>query len=103
MKHDNVYILTISYPDGANLDLFFAPESGNMLGGTIVNITGPCFKPTDQITCKFDTADEVYGVVVSSNRAICIQPQLLVEGYVVLEIAIGPQTFKWKGKYYIGK
>ncbi|XP_008192790.2 protein mesh isoform X1 [Tribolium castaneum] len=99
---ENIYLGSCNKDiDGANLDLFFAPESGNMLGGTIVNITGPCFKPTDQIICKFDTADEVYGVVVSSNRAICIQPPLLVEGYVKLEIAIGPGTYKWKGKYYV--
>ncbi|XP_044255484.1 protein mesh isoform X3 [Tribolium madens] len=99
---ENIYLGSCNKDiDGANLDLFFAPESGNMLGGTIVNITGPCFKPTDQIICKFDTADEVYGVVVSSNRAICVQPPLLVEGYVKLEIAIGPGTYKWKGKYYV--
>ncbi|KAF7263100.1 hypothetical protein GWI33_003617 [Rhynchophorus ferrugineus] len=87
--------------DGANLPLMFAPESGNMLGGTVVNITGPCFNPTDQVLCKFDVADVVYGVVVSRNRAICIQPALMVEGYVRLEIAIGPGTYKWKGRYYV--
>lgn len=73
-----------------------------MLGGTLVNITGPCFNPTDQIICKFDVADVVYGTVVDRNRAFCIQPQLFVEGWVRLEIAIGPDNFKWKGKYYVG-
>ncbi|XP_050303220.1 protein mesh isoform X2 [Anthonomus grandis grandis] len=87
--------------DGANLPLMFAPESGNMLGGTVVNITGPCFNPTDQVICKFDVADVVYGTVVSRNRAICIQPPLMVEGYVRFEIAIGPGVYKWKGRYYV--
>ncbi|CAH1121477.1 unnamed protein product [Ceutorhynchus assimilis] len=87
--------------DGANLPLMFAPESGNMLGGTVVNITGPCFNPTDQILCKFDVANVVYGTVVSRNRAICVQPLLMVEGYVRFEIAIGPGTYKWKGRYYV--
>ncbi|KAL1505442.1 hypothetical protein ABEB36_005011 [Hypothenemus hampei] len=87
--------------DGANLQLMFAPESGNMLGGTVVNITGPCFNPTDQIICKFDVADVVYGIVVSRNRAICVQPPLMVEGYVRFEIAIGPGVYKWKGRYYV--
>lgn len=85
------------------MDLFFAPESGNMLGGTMVNITGPCFEPHDKVICKFDTEDEVYGTVVNRNRAICIQPRLLVEGYIRLEIAIGPGKYKWKGKYFVGK
>ncbi|XP_060531406.1 protein mesh isoform X2 [Cylas formicarius] len=87
--------------DGANLPLMFAPESGNMLGGTVVNITGPCFNPTDQVLCKFDVADVVYGVVVSRNRAICIQPPLTVQGYVRFEIAIGPGLYKWKGRYFV--
>lgn len=81
----------------------FAPESGNMLGGTIVNITGPCFDRNDKVICKFDTADEVFGTVVDSNRAVCIQPQLLVEGWVRFEIAIGNEKFKWKGRFFVGK
>ncbi|XP_018331597.1 protein mesh isoform X2 [Agrilus planipennis] len=87
--------------DGANLPLMFAPESGNMLGGTIVNITGPCFRPTDKITCKFDVEDEVFGTVVDANRALCVQPRLSVEGYVRLEIAINNEKYKWKGKYFV--
>lgn len=37
---------------GANLDLVFAPESANMLGGTAINITGPCFTPGMKIKCR---------------------------------------------------
>lgn len=88
--------------DAANLPLVFAPESGNMLGGTIVNITGPCFQPDDRIRCKFDVESEVVGYVVDTNRAICVQPRLFAEGWVNLQIAIGPNAFKWKGKYYVG-
>ncbi|XP_065158349.1 protein mesh isoform X2 [Atheta coriaria] len=88
--------------DDANLPLIIAPESGNMLGGTVVNITGPCFEPTDKIRCKFDVvADEVVGTYVNRNRAICIQPRLFVEGYINLEVAIGNGKFKWKGKYFV--
>ncbi|GJQ65539.1 hypothetical protein Trydic_g7640 [Trypoxylus dichotomus] len=87
--------------DGANLPLMFAPESGNMLGGTIVNITGPCFLRTDKVQCKFDVEPEVVGIVVDSNRAICVQPRLSVEGYVRFEIAINNEKFKWKGKYFV--
>lgn len=74
-----------------------------MLGGTIVNITGPCFKPDDRVRCKFDVEDEVVGYVVDTNRAICVQPTLYVEGWVNLQIAIGSNPFKWKGKYYVGE
>lgn len=89
--------------DGANLPLQFAPESGNMLGGTVVNITGPCFNLNDRIRCKFDVSDEVVGHVVDRNRAICVQPLLYSEGWVNLQIAVNSEAFKWKGKYYVGK
>ena len=31
----------------------FAPENGNMLGGVMVNLTGPCFEPGTRVTCRF--------------------------------------------------
>lgn len=68
-----------------------------------MNITGPCFKPDDRIRCKFDVADAVDGYVVDTNRAICVQPMLYAEGWVNLQIAIGSEAFKWKGKYYVGE
>ncbi|XP_045484583.1 protein mesh isoform X1 [Pieris rapae] len=86
--------------DGANLPLMFAPESGNMLGGTIVNITGPCFNPNDRITCRFDT-ESVPGAVVDVNRAICVQPMFYHNGYARFEISINNEPFKWKGKFFV--
>ncbi|XP_034836554.1 protein mesh isoform X1 [Maniola hyperantus] len=86
--------------DGANLPLMFAPESGNMLGGTIVNITGPCFKPTDRISCRFDT-ESVIGAVIDENRAICVQPRFWHNGYARFEIAINNEPYKWKGKFFV--
>ncbi|XP_015173386.1 PREDICTED: protein mesh isoform X1 [Polistes dominula] len=86
---------------GTHLPLVFAPESGNMLGGTVVNITGPCFNETEKIRCLFDTVT-VIGHVVDRNRAICVQPFVQAEGYVRLEVAIGNSgKFNWKGKYFI--
>ncbi|XP_060806291.1 protein mesh isoform X1 [Amyelois transitella] len=86
--------------DGANLPLMFAPESGNMLGGTIVNITGPCFNLNDRITCRFDT-ESVIGAVVDVNRAICVQPRFYHNGYARFEVAINNEPFKWKGKFFV--
>lgn len=88
---------------GTNLPLVFAPESGNMLGGTVVNITGPCFNETEKVRCLFDTVT-VIGHVVDRNRAICVQPFVQAEGYVRLEVAIGNSgKYNWKGKYFIGE
>ncbi|KAK4887771.1 hypothetical protein RN001_004042 [Aquatica leii] len=86
--------------DGSHLPLVFAPESGNMLGGTVVNVTGPCFTPSDKIICRFDT-EEVYGTVINRNQAVCVQPRLYVEGFIRLQISMDPGNYKWKGQYFI--
>ncbi|XP_068155674.1 protein mesh isoform X2 [Drosophila tropicalis] len=86
--------------DAALLPLTFAPESGNMLGGQVVNITGPCFDPDIRVTCHFDT-ESVLGTYVDRNRVICVQPFLKAEGYIRFQISVGVQRFKWRGKYFV--
>lgn len=98
---DVVLILIYRFSDAAHLPLVFAPEAGNMLGGTIVNITGPCFDPNDRVLCTFDT-ESVQGVVVDRNRAICVQPFLMAQGYIRFQISIGTERFKWRGLYFVG-
>lgn len=90
-----------SLKDGAYLPLVFAPESGNMLGGTVVNITGPCFDPKERILCKFDT-ESVVGHVIDRNRAICVQPTLFAQGYIRFQVSIGNERFKWRGQFFVG-
>ncbi|KAF5296959.1 hypothetical protein FQR65_LT10111 [Abscondita terminalis] len=106
---DNSIFMSISYIfsysclllDRANIPLIVAPESGNMLGGTIINITGPCFEPGAKIVCTFDKNTEVHGIIVDRNRALCVQPRLFVEGYIRFEISLLPGRYKWKGKYFV--
>lgn len=95
-------LIFIICTDAAHLPLVFAPESGNMLGGTVVNITGPCFNPNVRVLCKFDV-ESVVGHVIDSNRAICVQPFLKAQGYIRFEISIGTENFKWRGLYFVGK
>lgn len=98
----NVVLIPIyRFLDAASLPLVFAPESGNMLGGTIVNITGPCFDTNDRVLCTFDT-ESVQGEVVDRNRAICVQPFLMAQGYIRFQISIGTDRFKWRGLYFVG-
>lgn len=73
-----------------------------MLGGTIVNITGPCFEPNDRVSCRFDT-EEVIGVYVDRNRVVCVQPFMMAQGYVRFEISVGTEKYKWKGRYFVGE
>ncbi|GAB0092360.1 Protein mesh [Sergentomyia squamirostris] len=86
--------------DAAHLPLVFAPESGNMLGGTVVNITGPCFNENERVSCRFDT-EEVIGHFVDRNRVICVQPFLMAQGYIRFEISVGTEKYKWRGRYFV--
>lgn len=73
-----------------------------MLGGTVINITGPCFEPDDKVRCRFDT-EVVVGTVVDRNRAICVQPFVKAQGYIRFSISIGSGKYDWKGQYFVGK
>ena len=48
----------------------FAPENGNMLGGVMVNLTGPCFEPGTRVTCRFEP-DTVYVSSHMGNEERC--------------------------------
>lgn len=80
--------------------LTFSPEQGNMLGGTLVNLTGPCFKTSYRLTCMFDTTS-TEGVILDDNRATCVTPQLYVSGYVDFSISINNGPYYWKGKFFV--
>ena len=88
---------------GSNLPLVFAPENGNMLGGTRVNLTGPCFQPGQKITCRFNSQDSD-GWRVDENRASCIMPTFTeAEGWVDFEVSVDGGPYHWKGMFFVGK
>ncbi|XP_018022342.1 protein mesh isoform X2 [Hyalella azteca] len=80
--------------------LTFSPEQANMMGGTIVNITGPCFETSYRVQCQFDTTT-VEGHVMDSNTAVCITPRLFVSGYVSFSISVNGGPFYWNGRFFI--
>lgn len=72
--------------------LTLAPRLGNKLGGTPVQLSGPCFRETDEITCTYqDDKDNVHvcGVFIIEMVALCISPALLRTGRVVLQLTMG--------------
>ena len=101
-KNNNTLILSYLIIVGTNLPLTFAPENGHMLGGTLVNITGPCFKPDTRITCRFNNMD-AEGVIYNENRAACVMPWTYAEGWVDFEIALDGGPYYWKGQFFVGK
>lgn len=85
----------------SNISLVFAPQSGNMMGGTMVNVTGPCFHQSVPVLCRFDTS-VVPARIIDRNRAVCVQPMLYVQGWVSFDVAIGAGEYLNQGWYYVG-
>lgn len=81
--------------------LALAPESGSMLGGTMVYVSGPCFEHHVPVFCRFDTV-VVKAHVIDRNRAMCVQPMMFAQGYINLTVSVGPDSFITHGVYYIG-
>ena len=72
-----------------------------MLGGTLVNMTGPCFKPDTRVMCRFNNMDSE-GTVYTENRAACVMPWTRAEGWVDFEIALDGGPYYWKGQFFVG-
>ncbi|XP_035701228.1 protein mesh [Folsomia candida] len=85
--------------------LFVAPESGNMLGGTIVNVTGPCFNSSQEYYCRFRDK-KVKAVVINGNRASCVMPQIFAAGYI--RVSFGAEVngtatkgAEWRARFFV--
>ena len=67
--------------------LLLAPRLGNVLGGTPVQLSGPCFEENDNITCYFgDTA--VKGTRLNKDRVLCVSPELTIIGRIALKLKV---------------
>ena len=58
-----------------------------MLGGTPVQVAGPCFQPTDSIICTF-AGIEVIGVYIREMIAVCVSPQLTSIGRILFQMTV---------------
>uniref|UniRef100_A0A1I7RLD5 Protein mesh n=2 Tax=Bursaphelenchus xylophilus TaxID=6326 RepID=A0A1I7RLD5_BURXY len=78
-------------------------QYGNMLGGFALNVSGPCYRPTDIIKLQFDelTIDcERIDMVI----ARCVIPvnQVFRTGLVDLRLSVdGGKNYPWWNKFYV--
>ena len=69
--------------------VMISPRFGNMLGGTLVTLSGPCFDETDSIECVF-AGTTTPGVYVSRDSVACITPAMNAIGNVEVSLIIKP-------------
>uniref|UniRef100_T1JC62 Sushi domain-containing protein n=1 Tax=Strigamia maritima TaxID=126957 RepID=T1JC62_STRMM len=81
--------------------LFMSPESGHMLGGTIVNVTGPCFTDKNkQIKIKFHDTPVICSYR-ERNMATCVTPRIFTAGYIDVSASTDVAGRIFTNKFYI--
>ena len=70
------------------------PRYGNVLGGTLIQVFGPCFDAliNSSITCHFDAIETRGFLFADENYVVCISPSLKVIGRVSFRITV-PDLF----------
>ena len=58
-----------------------------MLGGTLVTVSGPCFEPTDVVTCEFGDITTP-GAFINQDSIACISPAMNAIGRVEVTLRI---------------
>ena len=69
--------------------LHLSPSHGNILGGTPVVVSGPCFNESQLILCQFGSAiEDVRGIFLNQRQVLCISPALQNIGNVQFSLRI---------------
>ena len=82
---------------------YAAPSGGSMLGGDMVNVTGPCFLPNSQIRCKFGQY-ETQGTYINPVQAKCPTPSMFEAGWREFGVSVdGGRTYNFRGEFFVGQ
>lgn len=73
------------------------PTYGSLLGGETVVITGPTFRPDDEITCTFGIVD-VDGLYMDQAHAVCVVPPTVEESLIEVELRVRRGTAELTGR-----
>ena len=95
-------LLILCYVNLGGLTL--SPRRGLVLGGTLVEISGPCFNATsDAIVCRFNGSILADGNVVNRYLASCVTPHLENIGRMSLELSLDDgKTFNFTSQFTSG-
>lgn len=98
---EEIYQGVCNYEPGlGNAGLFVSPQTGSMLGGVLVNVTGPCFDPNQRIKARFKD-QEISCEYRDRNHATCITPPVFYIGYIDVILTIGDGAFQFKTLFYL--
>ena len=84
----------VIFLDLGTVSIQLYPSYGSVLGGTPVQVFGPCFDDTS-VTCYFDDI-EVEGIFVTEDYIMCISPPLKKLGRVTFRIALDDVSMEFE-------
>ena len=102
IRRSAVVYLLFYYNAGS---LTIGPRFGNLLGGTAVHLTGPCFSRSNTIRCTFEDRQETTGTVLNNRTAICISPTFNSAGWKQLDLAVlqdDEEIYSGNSRFYAG-
>ncbi|XP_022783567.1 sushi domain-containing protein 2-like isoform X2 [Stylophora pistillata] len=78
--------------------IVISPDHAIMLGGDNILMSGPCFKPSDHITCEFSGGKATNGSYISPIQASCTIPLLYLTGRLAINMSVnGGRSFDFQG------
>ncbi|CAG2242832.1 unnamed protein product [Mytilus edulis] len=82
------------------------PAFAGMLGGKMLDISGPCMPPSSlltQVKCRFGGKDDfiTYGYKVNSMKARCSVPRMSIRGWITVEMSINNRPYSHSTKILI--
>ena len=111
-RHDDCKVLVLTFLKFTSIccpflfsgGLALTPRSGLVLGGTQVEISGPCFNVTsDTVVCRFNGNILADGNVVDRYKASCVTPHLRDIGRVSLEMSLDDgKNFNFSSQFTSG-
>ena len=75
--HRNLYTVAVH----------LVPSVGSQLGGTPVQVRGPCFNPNDRVRCFFGPIPTP-GIYESQDSVFCVTPILFKQGRIQVRVEI---------------
>lgn len=81
------FILIVVHRNLYTAAVRLVPSVGSQLGGTPVEVLGPCFDEDDTIMCYFGN-NLTQGIYVDRNSAICVSPEMDGHGRIQVKVQI---------------
>ena len=85
----HAFIFAVTDIDVMVIPVALFPRYGSVLGGTLIQVFGPCFNAfmNSSIACHFDEI-ETRGLYADDDYIVCVSPSLEVIGRVSFKIII---------------